>query len=262
MSKASEEQMRNRAIRRSEKAIGAYLWRINCAVKALQAESKWFWQGSGSECLHSEAQCSIAQFFGANPSGIPPGCHVADAVHSALKREHSDLEPGGHEIVRLMDIFLKLRNPSYLRVNVAVADPKLGRPLVFLHRRSELEFGQVDEVGALVRRSDVEKGGLPVFDRLNDGRGLIALFARVKYAAAAVGHGGLVNRRVVFSVWIRQQSPVPSHVTSEVEEVLPQPDARPDAEIAFAEGDESRHLHDEFGGEMVRLKSVEIQEFS
>ena len=67
------------------------------------------------------------------------------------------MKPSGHEVVCLKAILFKLSNPSHLRVNITVADSKLGRPLVFLNQRSELEFGQVDEVGALVRRSDIEE---------------------------------------------------------------------------------------------------------
>src|SRR4051794_32530477 len=94
MNKVSEKQMSNRAIGQRKKAIGAYLWRMNPAVKALQAESEWFRRQSGGECFHSEARCYVAELLGANPSGIHPGRHVADAVHSTLKREHSDLKPG------------------------------------------------------------------------------------------------------------------------------------------------------------------------
>ena len=133
--------MSNRAIRRREKAIEAYLWKMNPAVKALQAESEGFQRWSSGECFHSKAQRFVAQVLGADPSRIPPSSHVADAVHSALKREHSDLKPGGHEVVRLQAIFLQLSKPSYLGIDVAVADSELGRPLVSLNRRSQLEFG-------------------------------------------------------------------------------------------------------------------------
>ena len=87
-------------------------------------------------------------------------------------------------------------DPSYLGVDVAVADSELGRPLLIVRRRGELEFGQVEEVGAVVGRSDVEEGRLPVLAGLDDGRRFVSLLAGVEDATAAVDHRSPMDLRL------------------------------------------------------------------
>ena len=63
-------------------------------------------------------------------------------MHSALEREHSDLEPGGHEVVRLQVVLIQLGDPASLGVDVAVSDSDLSRPLVLFNRPVQHELGQ------------------------------------------------------------------------------------------------------------------------
>src|SRR4051812_31071900 len=123
---------------------------------------------------------------------------------------------------------------------------------MLLNRPYECELRQIEEVGAVVRRLDVEELGLPVFARLDDVGTFVLMLATGDKAAAAVGHVSLVSRLAAFCSR-RNQVAGPSIVHSEVEEPLPESHTRTASEEAFAQCDEHGEHHNEVGRQMVRL---------
>jgi hypothetical protein len=88
--------------------------------------------------------------------------HVTDAMHPALQWKNSDLKPSGDKVSRQQPLLLQLGDSVHLGVDVAVADTVFARPLKFLSRPRKRELRQVEEVGAVVWRLDVEERRLPV----------------------------------------------------------------------------------------------------
>jgi hypothetical protein len=91
-------------------------------------------------------------------------------VHSALERQDSAVQPSGDQVTRLKTFLLQSGNPLDLVVNVEIADSVLQRPLILLVRPSDRELGQVEEIGPLGRRLDIEECPLPVFAGLDNVR--------------------------------------------------------------------------------------------
>ena len=107
----------------------------------------------------------------------------------------------------------------------------------------------------MVRRLDIEEGGLPVLARLDDLGTFILVFASCDEATVGVGHVEDLGGVAAFGSR-RSQSSRPSVVSSEVEEALLEPDARAAAEITLTQRDEAGEDHDEVRREVVRLQSV------
>src|SRR3954466_11475596 len=120
-----------------------YLGRPDSATKASHAEAERLRQLAARECFHSGDELFRAHLLRADPSGIPSARHVTNFVHSALKGEHSDVEPGGHQVVWLQAVGEKFGDSSHLGVDVLVADSDLASPLVLLQRLIQSELGQV-----------------------------------------------------------------------------------------------------------------------
>ena len=130
------------------------------AGEALEAEAEGFGPMAGGDVFQSPADVLGLHSPSAYASGISSTRHVADAVHSALKRKHSGLKPSSRKVSRQEPLLLQLGDPCDLMVDVQVTNAILQRTLIFLSRPCEGELGKIEEVGALVRRLDVEKGGL------------------------------------------------------------------------------------------------------
>jgi hypothetical protein len=113
----------------------------------------------------------------------------------------------------------------------------------------------------LIGRLDVEERRLPVFAGLDDVGAGIFYLAGCGKTTAAVGHISRIGGFAAFDGGGNDLS-CSSIVGSEVEEALEERDARSAAEIALAECHEPGKVHDEVGGEMMRLKSVELKELA
>ena len=154
---------------------------------------------------------------------------------------------------------LQLGDPGDLSINVAIADTVLRGPLILISRPREVELGQIQEIGSVVGRFDVEERRLPVFARLDDLGAFILVLATGDKAVASVGHVELLDGVAAFGSR-SNHSPRLSVVSSEVEESFSEPDARAAAEITLTQRDEAGEDHDEVRCKVMWLQSVEVEE--
>src|SRR3954471_18138655 len=141
-------------------------------------------------------------------------------MHSALQRKNSGMEPSCCKVSRQETLLLQLGDPCNLMINIAVADSILQGPLELVMWPCDGELGQVEEIGTLIWRSDVEESLLPVFAGLDDFRTLVLVLPSKDQAASCVGHVNKLDRLATF---YSRRAGFPSLrvMSSEVEKPLP-----------------------------------------
>jgi hypothetical protein len=164
-------------------------------------------------------------------------------VHSALQRKNASVEPGRREVTRQETCLLQLGNPRDLVIDVAVADSVFQGPLELVMGPYDFELGQIEEIGTILWRSDIEEGPLPVFAGLDDFWALVLVLRGEDQAASGVGH---VDKLDWFTTFHSRRAGFPSLcvVGSEVKEPLPKCNTGTDPEVSLTECDEAGHDHD------------------
>src|SRR3954464_7054408 len=105
-------------------------------------------------------------------------------------------------------------------INIAVADSILHRPLKLVMWPRDGELGQIEEIGTLVWRSDVEESFLPVLAGLDDFGTLVLIFPSSHQAAAGASHIKNLSRLAAFYSRRARGSRL-GVMSSEVEKPLP-----------------------------------------
>ena len=95
------------------------------ASEVVKPEAEGIRQRTRGDSLHPGAEDFCLHPPRAEPSGVSKARHVADTVHSALQREHSDLKPSGYQISRKKSFLLQLGNSGNLGVDIKVSDTTL-----------------------------------------------------------------------------------------------------------------------------------------
>src|SRR3954465_8126504 len=119
-----------------------YLGRLDPAMKASHAEAEGLRQLAARECFHSDDEFVGAHLLHADPSGIPSARHVTNPVHSALKGEHSGVEPGGHQVVWLQPSVKSLATRAIWEPTYWSPTPILRAHWYFSSGRSRLNSGR------------------------------------------------------------------------------------------------------------------------
>ena len=87
-------------------AVGAYHARLILASEVVEAKAERIRPVAVGDVLHPPAEIFSLDPPGANASRVLGARHVAQSVHSALKRKNSGMEPGSDQVSRQEPISL------------------------------------------------------------------------------------------------------------------------------------------------------------